>query len=223
MGMLLVAIFLAWVFTGAEKQPFDLARAIAATIWVIIDPLGLVGLWFLSVGIGIWQAYVTISDDGLQIYGHQFSMWSLRRMRRTKLAWSEVAGVQPFSVTNMYAPGGRQQEYIVYTSEGKFVFPEMLWPDAQQIAEQISQNTGKAIGDLSAIAEPAVGSRPSDRRTIRLMHGIGWFALAAGLIFLPLSVLAIVGGSPVGSMAPVWMMSAILIIAGISLRHFSMT
>ncbi len=219
---LLLAVILAWGVTGEDKKPFDLTRTIAFTMLVFIDPLGPFALWMLALGIGIWRAHVLIADDGLEIYAHRFSMWSIRKMRRSKLAWSEVRGVQPFALSNMMAPDGVQREFIVYTSAGTFNIPEMIWPDAHQIAEQISAHIGKPIGDLSAVTVPVIGKRPSDRRGARIMHGMGWFAQVMGWLFAALGVVAIFGGASLKDMSYVCMTSMMLVLSGYSLRRFRM-
>jgi hypothetical protein len=221
-AVLLLAILLAWGLTGEDKKPFDLRRAFIAAGLVIIDPIGLFSLWVFSVGIANWRAHVAVADDGLDIYAHRFSMWSLRRMRRAKLPWSEVVGVQLFALTNFMAPGGVQREFIVYTSAGEFVIPELMWPDAQQIAEQISGRIGKPIGDISAVRAPITGKRPGDLRGTRVMHGIGWFAQLMGWIFAVLSVIALFGGANFRSMSYMLMMSMSLVLGGASLRRFRM-
>ncbi|HZZ27540.1 MAG TPA: hypothetical protein VFE46_05985 [Pirellulales bacterium] len=219
---LILGILLAWGITGENKQPFNLARSSALAMLVFLDPLTWFSLWLMSLGIGIWRAHVAIREDGLEMYAHRFSMWSIRRMRRVRLAWNEVAGIQPFALTNMLAPGGVQEEFVLYTAAGKFILPGMLWPDAQQIATQISNHMGKAIGDLSAVQEPIVGRRPSDRRGARIMHGIGWFAQAAGWVFAAISLVAIFGGANFRSMIYMIMLSMMLVLSGSSLRRFRM-
>jgi len=221
-AVLLLAVMVAWALTGEDKKPFDLNRAWITTVLVIVDPIGLFSLWVLSVGVAIWRAHVIVTEDGLNIYAHRFSMWSLRRMRRAKLPWIEVMGVQPFALTNWTAPGGVQREFIVYTSAGEFVLPELMWPDAQQIATQICVHIGKPIGDLAAVTAPITGSRPRDLRGIRLMHGFGWFAQTMGWIFAALSVIALAGGANFRSMVYMVMMSMGLVLSGSSLRRFRM-
>jgi hypothetical protein len=219
--MLGMSALLAWGITG-ESKPFTTTRTITVIALVFIDPLGPFGLWLMALGIGIWRAHVIVADDGLEIYAHRLSIWSVRKMRRAKLAWSEVSGVQPFALTNMLAPDGVQREYILYTSAGKFNFPEMIWPDARQIAEQISAHIGKPLGDLSAVTEPVVGKRASDRRGARIMHGIGWFAQVMGWLFAVLALFSLFGGASLKDMSYVCMMSMMLVLSGYSLRRFRM-
>jgi hypothetical protein len=218
--LFLSAVF-AWGITG-ENRPFTSTRTITVIALVFLDPLGLFGLWLMALGIGIWRAHVVVTDEGLEIYAHRFSMWSLRKMRRAKLTWNEVAGVQPFALTNMLATDGVQREFIVYTSAGKFNIPELMWPDAQQIAAQISARIGKAVGDLSAVTEPVVGNRPSDQRGTRIMHGIGWFTQMMGWLFAALSIVALCGGLSLREMSYMLMLSMGLVVAGSSLRRFHM-
>ena len=218
----LLGALLVWGVTGEDKQPINLNRAIAMIMLMLINPLTWFGLWLIGLGVGIWRAFVAVTDEGLELYAHRFSMWSIRRRSGAKLAWSQVAGVQPFSLTNMLAPDGVQREFIVYTSAGKFILPELLWPDAREIAEQISSRIGKPMGDLSAVTEPIIGKRPADLRGARIMHGIGWFAQFMGWAFAALAIVAAFGGYNLRSTSYVVMMAMGLVLTGASLRRFHM-
>jgi len=94
------------------------------------------------------------------------------------------------------------------------VVAEAFWPDAGQIAAQVSNHIGKAIGDLSAVGEPITGKRPKDRRGIRIMHGIGWLAQAIGAIFAIMSLLALCGGANARLTTYMLMLSAFIVASG---------
>src|SRR6266700_2673666 len=82
----------------------------------------------------------------------------------------KVSGVQRFGMTNMLAPQDVQREFAMHTAAERFLLPELLWPDAEQIATLVARRIGRTVGDLSAVAAPLTGDRAVDPRGVRMMH-----------------------------------------------------
>ncbi len=219
--VLAMAVLLAWVFSGADKEPFTLARLIAGTIFVVINPMAWLGFWIFSVAVGIWRAKVEISDDGIELRAHQFRVWGLRRMKHARLKWNEITAVETFTTTNMMAPNGVQRDYVLHTTQGRFALPNILWPGAEEIATQVAARIEKSIGDVAQAETPAGQRRPIDRVGIAIMRGLGWTSLVLGILFTGLMMLAYAQkDSHIENIGPAIAVGSILIAIGASLRKF---
>jgi hypothetical protein len=118
-----------------------------------------------------------------------------------------------------------QENYVLYTNDDRFVLSNLDWPDVTEIANLISQSAGRPIaanlaelpGDLHVAARPP----RAERFKLQAARGLGWLAIAGGVLMIGLIVLLLVVGTPSVVFIVVAVVAAyVLFVSGKSLRRF---
>ena len=174
------------------------------------------------IGWGVLRSRVRITEDTLDMTTHRFAIWLPSSVRRVRLPWSDVFGVEIFEQTNPYAPDGVQKNYVIHTPQGRFSVSNILWPRAAEIAEAVAAKIGRNIGDVPDSVEHAVANRPGDRIGLKAMHGCGLVAMVLCGGMLLLLCVALLGGMPVSDFARAAIVCGIGFSAGASMWKWRM-
>lgn len=185
---------------------------------------GAPALFLLKLGNDVRRARVVLGAGGVELRVSRFRLWGLRPLGSARLAWREIHGVQPYEIPNFAARSGTQVDYVIHTVQGAFAVSSMQFADAARIAALVAEGVGRAVGELPPGVVPVGARGPVDRRRIRLMRGLGWVALGAGVACPVLLSLAWLRGSPLppATVGGVAVASGVLITLGRSLRRFSL-
>ncbi len=224
MAALLLAMFLL-VAIGVNIKPAvePATKPMDGIVIVLALLLGPPMLFLFDIAIGIFRSRVILSDEGLDMTTTRFAIWAIRRVHRAKLKWNEVVGVQLWEQTNPYAPEGIQKDYIVHTSAGRYAIPNILWPQAEEIAHLIAAQIGRPFNDLPENVPRVGANRSRDRIGLSLMHLGGTIAVILGGVMLLASVLALFGGGlDFSAFAKVALASNVAIASGAVMRRWKM-
>lgn len=218
------------VLIPLAAKPHDGARLEGASLW------GLMAVGLFAAGMSAWllllawqlrQMRVVVSPDKLELRARRYE-WYITNpfgFRRRVVAWPEVRGIRRWQTSNPFAPGGVQENYVLYANEDRFVLSNLDWPCVTEMANLISQAAGRPIavnlaelpGDLHVAALPP----RTERLRLQAARGLGWIAIAGGVLMIGLIVLLLIVGPPSVLFIIVAAVAAyFLFISGKSLRRF---
>lgn len=208
----------------------DDGRLEGASLWgVLLVGLFAAGMsaWMLLLAWQLRQMRIVVCPQKLELRARRYE-WYITNpfgFRRRFLAWPEVRGIRRWLTSNPFAPRGVQENYVLYTNDDRFVLSNLDWPDVTEIANLISQSAGRPIaanlaelpGDLHVAARPP----RAERFKLQAARGLGWLAIAGGVLMIGLIVLLLVVGTPSVVFIVVAVVAAyVLFVSGKSLRRF---
>lgn len=197
-GVFLLIFAAATLLLPFAARPLNGGRVDAGLLSIAIL-LGLflaaMSIWLLTLAWQIGQMRVVVYPKKLELRARN-QEWFITNpvgFRRALLIWPEVRGIRRWRFVNPWAPGGVQENYILYTAEGKFVLSNLDWPDVSEMAALISQNARRPIVHKirelpDELQEAAMPSR-TERANLRAVRGLGWLGSALLLALLALALL----------------------------------
>ena len=189
--------------------------------------LALTSAWLFLLASRVAGMRMEVTDEGLHLVGslYEWYLWSPWAVRDVRLHWEDVLGIRLWPFPNELAPGGVQENIVLYTARGVFGLSNMVWPNLGEMADVIVAHTGltvaRAVRDLPPQVAAVAGPSRKERIGLGLMHGLGWLATVMGWLMLGITVLLLfAGGGWNDSMVGFIMSIVVLMAAGRTLRRF---
>lgn len=198
--------------------------------WIAIITGLLIGgfsAWMLLLAWQLARMRVIVSPEHLDLRARRYE-WRLTNpfgSRRVLLDWPQVQGLRRWRTANPFAPGGVQENYVLYTNDDKFVLSNLDWPEVSEMANLIGQISGRPIAAGIAelprdLKERALPSR-TERAKLRIVHAFGWLAIVSGVLLLVLAAVWLLGGGPLDTFIITLAVAAyFLFLSGQSMRRF---
>ncbi len=188
---------------------------------------GALSVWMCLLAWQLARMRVVVSVDQLELRARRYE-WFITNpfgFRHALLAWPDVRGIRRWRISNPLAPGGTQENDILYTSRGSFVLSNLHWPAATELAESISRYAGLRIAastaELPADLQEAATPHRTERAKAIIVQGLAWLAMLGGGLLLGLIGLSLFTGEPFrGSLAGAVLAAIVSLVCGESLRRF---
>jgi len=211
-------------------KPHNGGRLEGASLWgLIVVGLFAAGMsaWMFLLAWQLRQMRIVVSPDKLELRARRYE-WYITNpfgFRRCFVTWPEVRGIRRWQTSNPFAPGGTQENYVLYTNEDRFVLSNLDWPCVAEMANLISQTAGQPIAENLAElpGELHVAALPprTERLKLAAARGLGWIAIAGGVLMIGLIVLLLIVGPPSFLFIIFAAIAAyFLFVSGKSLRRF---
>ncbi|HEV3415976.1 MAG TPA: hypothetical protein VG056_04165 [Pirellulales bacterium] len=223
-----LAVVIAWArVTVPADKPSSGAVVVAAVLMALALFLGLLASWLFLLAARCRRMQMELSSDGLHLTTslYEWFLWNPWGIREARLRWDEIKGIRLWRIPNNLAPGGVQENYILYTAQGDFVLSSVVWPHPEQMAAAIAQRIGGTIASsLDELpAELAAAAQPSRKERIgaRLLRGLGWVSTVLGVLLLGISALfAVTGQEWSGGLSSTVLATVVFLTGGYALRRF---
>ena len=183
--------------------------------------------WLFLLGMACKRMQIEIGTEQLHLTASLyewflFNPWGVRQVR---LRWDEIEGLRLWPIPNFLAPGGVQQNYVLYTTHGNFVLSNVVWPHPEHIAAAISERTGlaavRSVADLPPKLASAAQPSRKEKFGLLLLRRLAWTAIILGWFVVIAVVLCFLTGQEwQGSIRQAVIAALILVCGGHALLRF---
>ncbi len=220
-----VAIFIASIPIVARPAAPPPMTSIVLVL-VLALAMALTSAWLFLLATRVAGMRMEVTDEGLHLVASLFEwhLWNPWAVRDVQLRWDEVQGIRRWPFANQLAPGGVQENVVVYTARGIFGLSNIVWPNPGEMAEAIAAHTGltvaQTVGELAPRVAPVAAPSRKAKVGVHLVHGLGWLATVMAWLMVGLTVLLLVGGGGTDALIAFVIATAILMAGGSTLRRF---